>query len=965
MQHTHNPDLLRMGSSGLHSKSQGQTTRTPAPTAQPQGPRRNLMMSGNKLLLVAGLGALSWISTYSGMLELIEANMSDIDIVMKIAIGGSVAMLMLMIIWLLDQLFNEDNATSIRIVYALGYVFLTLISIGFSFGFYWKFLESRTEGSRSAEAAITQVQAAMTSAETRLTQLQTSFESLALISTQKAADEVATGRSCPNSRPGDGPRRRLRESDAASLTQASQFVKERAAVIRKDIAALGGDIEKIVKQDKSTFDAKTGTRNDFMRSINRKMELTTSGFNAFRTDPQLRQLRTDFAARAELTVFPDEQGKTFVCPDAQLQAGLRSGVKAIDSLPVMTTPEIATVEGAEATVEAFRRLLVTLTSLATFKLPVTPDDIRAEQQKAIQSLGAAAPPPVVNEQASGLGKRDWVPLLIAVFVDLCLLLVSIPPALSPKERNRRRRLGASGEVYRTISDLSAIYEEPRARRLLERFRHVAFDHFGHDYVAIPLIATNTVIDSDTHADESRGFFTFLRSQPERSEPVQLTDKDLEEAQELANSFVTHERDGSYRRISTRFVPVRAKLRSIGSKWQDVQSFRLYRFKQGAWSEFVYEMIEGSRSDESLSTIRQAKEILVTRDVDQRVAKLDREAELRWKEHEAELKTYERKITSLDLVTKRENLQLKLEEDKLQREIDRLENERVRQVAVEAEHFESYVPGEDRDPDGLLVRTRREKVQRPAESNPEIVALMQSVSQQALAAQEIARQQTAFMQEMAKTLALLAQNQANSQAQATSNSIRSVDHAASARGNLSVNGHPGALAPNASAPNAPANGVHQFPSQPQRDHSLDAARTAQREARPATEVPTVIPLHGERSSDAFDLTESEPHFSHDGDVHATRAAPDSYANGHGYSNGHGHSNAQGHPFGHGNAALSLQPAAQAVDATLPALGYGLSRLLGRDWGQRTAVIGDAMSQTAPARSHDTHQHVHAGIRFDDH
>src|SRR5262245_60066961 len=58
-----------------------------------------------KIVLVAGLGILSWVATYVGMLELIEANMGVLPLVHKLIIGFSVVMLMTMIIWLLDQMF--------------------------------------------------------------------------------------------------------------------------------------------------------------------------------------------------------------------------------------------------------------------------------------------------------------------------------------------------------------------------------------------------------------------------------------------------------------------------------------------------------------------------------------------------------------------------------------------------------------------------------------------------------------------------------------------------------------------------------------------------------------------------------------------------------------------------------------------------------------------------------------------
>jgi len=64
---------------------------------------------------------------------------------------------MLMVLYILDALFSPISWW-LRILYILGYVFLTLISIGFSFGFFWKVLESRGDTTRSTEATVGQVQ---------------------------------------------------------------------------------------------------------------------------------------------------------------------------------------------------------------------------------------------------------------------------------------------------------------------------------------------------------------------------------------------------------------------------------------------------------------------------------------------------------------------------------------------------------------------------------------------------------------------------------------------------------------------------------------------------------------------------------------------------------------------------------------------------------------------------------------
>ena len=72
-----------------------------------------------KLALVVGLGVLSWVATYVGMLELIEANMGELPLVHKIIIGFSVAMLMTMVVWLLDEMF-KPNPFITKMFYAFG-----------------------------------------------------------------------------------------------------------------------------------------------------------------------------------------------------------------------------------------------------------------------------------------------------------------------------------------------------------------------------------------------------------------------------------------------------------------------------------------------------------------------------------------------------------------------------------------------------------------------------------------------------------------------------------------------------------------------------------------------------------------------------------------------------------------------------------------------------------------------------
>jgi hypothetical protein len=545
-----------------------------------------------RLVLLLGLGGLSWVATYVGMLELIRANLGDLPLTQKIIIGCSCAMLMAMIIWLLDKMFAPVGAWT-RLSYIGGYLFLSVISVGFGFGFYWKVLESRGVASRSAEAAITTVQGALLAASTQLEQLQATLDQLTTVSASKAEAERTSGRTCPSSGPGDGPRRRMRDDDAARFKFASSFVKTRIDAVRNEITALDAELQKVANNDPSIIDPRTGTRNEFLRALGRKLDLTVTEFNAFRADPQLKQIRTDLAERADISTFSDGRGGSFSCPDPQLQTALRGVARAIEQLPTLSKPTITVVEGSEATIEAFRRLTATLFGLLTLNMPPAADELQP-------TLGAH---PSTLEQAVRLTKRDYVPLGIAIFVDICLLLVSIGRPINRfLHLERDMLLAETGPVYPILARFHEIHSNDDVVKYFDVFRDVIFHSSRKYYVAVPL------------------------SIPECAEHREELER---EAHRLANLCYALEGRGILkrprRRLSTAFVVRQLKrrrskfVRCYGTNrrppryvrgWQAVKSlwaetpeverpaFHVYRFKRGAWPEMILQAVmrAGRESD---------------------------------------------------------------------------------------------------------------------------------------------------------------------------------------------------------------------------------------------------------------------------------------------------------------------------------------------------------------------------------
>ena len=543
-------------------------------------------------LLLAGLSILSWISTYTGIMELIAASTGEIGWVPRIAVAFAVFMLQLMILYVLDSLFSGQIRWWLWPLYIVGYCVLFLISVGFAFGFYWKYLEAGSVTTASAEASLREVQQTLQLGTTRLEQMQSTFTTLAQISSDKAERERTVGRTCPGSPPGDGPRRRLRDADAQRFQFANQYTASRVEDVKRDITNINQDLQKIRTNDPVTIDA-SGSRRSYISDLNRRLGLVATRFNALRSDPQLLQLRDEFSTRADQTVFPNERGGTFRCPDPQLQTALNGVVRAINELPELSPPLLRVYEGSEAVIEAFRRL--TNSSLNQW------DQIAASIQDGFASTGIVSPAPAVLPTTDGLAERDYIPLMIAIFVDLCILLVSINRPFGPffelsRSMDAARRGGMSDYLatfYKVFQDQFDPAKKPTAADVIAPIQDVVFDHKGRYYAAVPL---------DFREEDYKKWLD-RRTGPTAADSIfsATSDRPLEESRYITGVFATLEGSGFVELVDAEeekmdAALIKQKLDQQGSVYAQADAFRLYRFRRQAWAQILIESVGSSAAE---------------------------------------------------------------------------------------------------------------------------------------------------------------------------------------------------------------------------------------------------------------------------------------------------------------------------------------------------------------------------------
>jgi hypothetical protein len=569
------------------------------------------------ILLLTGLSALAWFSTYSGMLQLIEASSGGINTPSMVAIGFAVLMLQGMIIYVLDAMFSGQLRLLLYPFYIAGYIVLVLISVAFAFGFYWRFLEAGAQTTQAAGSSVFEVQRSLQTGQSRLELLQNTFTALSTISSQKAATERTAGGTCPYSTPGDGPRRRLRETDAQRFQFANDLIATRTNAVKADIADLNGDLQKVLNKDPATIDAATGTRTAFIEGLDRKLGLVVARFNSLKGDPQIRQLRDEFSARAKQTTFPDEAvGGTFVCPDGQLKTALEGVVRSIDDLPDLQKPELRSVEGSEAVIEAFRRLSNTAISLVAHgKTPPSPEEIRHGQGNAAPQSRLEA---VFTQDKAGLSDRDYIPLMIAIFVDVCILLVSLNRPFGAffnlgqnldRARQRGPMHGVLETFYAVFQDEFHLQrgEAPPASEMIAPLQDVVFDYKGGYYAAVPLDfreenyehwakarANEPNFESSRALERSR-YLAAVFAILEGENLVRLMSEDSpgskdESGDSPKGAGATKRRWFNNGGPSLDEATVRAKLDKQGSMYAQADAFRIYGFGPGKWADLLIQTV---------------------------------------------------------------------------------------------------------------------------------------------------------------------------------------------------------------------------------------------------------------------------------------------------------------------------------------------------------------------------------------
>ncbi len=378
------------------------------------------------------------------------------------------------LMWLSVEYVRRRGHWGRRTGFAVMYLFLVLWSVGFGFGFWWKYLVSQTVSVSAIEQSFRAIESAAKRQEDSLQRVQSNLENAARISRNKSALERSEGNTCEGkpSRPSGrtvGPLEQNRQ-DLAQLfaRQASTIRRTWIERLQKNYSDLRRDVGD-VRQRADLIDDELERRQLFSTLGGQIEDVGASANDLSRLQiPLVLRNLKDYRGYVSREVTANiargrgtwDASENYICNDSELQDLLDVTIADIRRLRPFVACPFEYREGSEATAYAVIRLWNVALNLLTDGVAATGigDVTRSPSPRSTAPSASPSDQAVVNrfsddyiagEKATRCDRsgditeftnRDWIALFAAIGVDLGILIFTFGLPRPEEAEGHRVRL---------------------------------------------------------------------------------------------------------------------------------------------------------------------------------------------------------------------------------------------------------------------------------------------------------------------------------------------------------------------------------------------------------------------------------------------------------------------------------------------------------------------------------------------
>ncbi len=398
------------------------------------------------LVLVILLSAISFVTSYKGLLILHVENPDDLNLWQNIFVGFMVFTIQaVLVVTLLFMIHGYRKIT--RILSLLVYLVAMLFSVFFSYGWWYETFRAGSYAEEVYKGSLETVRSDAKTYEQAFLHVREMADAVSKYSAKRARDESLYGGTCDEqSLPGRGALNYLRNHEA-----------ERFSRIASDVGELESKVSSHIKQLNKLLDG-IDLGSAAVSQRERELNDIVTLIGGYKNGPVASQIRTELEKRrGDKRKFMDsvnpktEESTVVSCPDGEITRKIDDLLLALDALP--DTKKVTLFDQGNS---------------------------RTVLQRA-WDVFAAALTPGLSEASSKLSMIDYVPLIAGLLIDLFILILGLIDGLEYGRFYTGKRYSAED-----ARQLAHFHSQESGNGQLELLQPYLYNGWFSDYLIVPV-----------------------------------------------------------------------------------------------------------------------------------------------------------------------------------------------------------------------------------------------------------------------------------------------------------------------------------------------------------------------------------------------------------------------------------------------------------------------------------------------
>jgi len=416
----------------------------------------------------------------------------------------------------------------VKIRWLIPYIMMMLVSVFFSYGFYYKLLRAESYAKDNFNIQLLSAKENAQKYLAAFEAIQAGGDQLQVYSLARSNEEKQFGGTCgDNSPPGKGPRQLFRLKEAEQFNYIAKNIKPLTKNVKSEISELQKSIE--------SYSSDIGDIKTFQQDLNNIVSRINGNNTSFILSYTKQAIKSR-VGRNRNNIISENIG----CPDRSITDRGNIMLENISSLPVLEEIKLFDPNNDQEVLKRALQVFKTIPNVVLHYL-LQPAQALENTKKTQESII--------------LKKADYIPLILGAVIDFMLLIIGVTNGVKSRQNNWLSPK-FEGEYF-SVTDAKRIKTNLELKQVIDVLQPYMLKKLGGYFFIIP----SKVVDEHPLSGKLLEMFEVMAT--ERIEPAYL------------------------RNIPIRWIPssVKAQLEQLYKDIDDKPNFNFYRMNTAQWDEF--------------------------------------------------------------------------------------------------------------------------------------------------------------------------------------------------------------------------------------------------------------------------------------------------------------------------------------------------------------------------------------------